>query len=387
MACANARHANPAAFFQLDDRLTDVRVQLAALSDSTGSGHPDSAGIEQARDQVLRLDQRLKSRGPEWASGLGFISAWRLLHQAEQALIEIQPRHQVVAGAVNDALRLSGSDIEHTDQLLSRISEAMKVMSPPGVEVYYQHSSPSPTPRPSGSTPVDSAPEASSEQPAADDSRAQDAKCSHLVARSVLRNVRSCIDDYRDNARAGLVRSRNILLATLALTAFGTYALLATMIVQRVPRAVVVAAAVYFGIGAIVGLFNRLRTASHYSIRDNPLDVEDFGLSAARGMAAPIFSGLAAVIGVFVLSQFQLSISGSPVPTGPSPQLAGAPGIADVFNLRTNSLGLLLAAILGTTPELLAGYLHGPVADLKRGLKSSEPSGYLARPALRNGAG
>jgi len=90
-------------------------------------------------------------------------------------------------------------------------------------------------------------------------------------------------------------------------------------------------------------------------------------------MAAPMFSGLAAEIGVFVVSQLPISISGVGSMTGQNLQATveapKPPDIAQVFNLHANSFGLLLAAVFGTAPELLTGYLQKRAADLKKGLK------------------
>ncbi|MDQ3930756.1 MAG: hypothetical protein M3328_16615, partial [Chloroflexota bacterium] len=62
----------------------------------------------------------------------GYITLWQRLHQAEEALVEVEPTAQVIAGAVHDELRLVGSTIANSQALLAKLRRAVAVLSGPG---------------------------------------------------------------------------------------------------------------------------------------------------------------------------------------------------------------------------------------------------------------
>jgi hypothetical protein len=375
VAHATARDGNGREYQELWKRLNEVEAQLTVYGDPAYAEHRSPVALEQVRADVARLRSILLLNGAEWASGNGYIAAWKLLHHAEEALLEVRPREGALAGGINDALRLSGSAVEHADQLTYKLNEAIKVLSPETFQRYLQ-SPPSSGALPPAAANGKLAASAMDNVPADKnaDPSAETESCAECMAKGILREVRYAIDEYRDNFRAGLLRTRNILLATLTFTALATHALASAAVMHNVDRAVIVAASTYFALGAIVGLFNRLRIASRASNTENAFDIEDYGLAWARCMAAPIFSGLAAVIGVFIASQLHISVSGMEVPLGAKPS-----DLTQIFSLHDNLAGLFVAAIFGTAPELLTSYLQKPAAELKKGLRSSASSGAQAR--------
>lgn len=364
---ARARDGNCREYQELLKRLTEVEAQLSVYGKpDRADGHPSPVALKQVRLDAERLRSILSSTGAEWPSGNGYIAAWKLLHHAEEALQEVRPRDKALIGGVNDALRLSGSAVDHAEQLTYKLNEAIKVLSADTFQRYLQ------TPPSSGSLAGTNGKVATStiEHVLASTTPAADESCGESMAKGILRDVRYAIDEYRDNFRAGLLRTRNILLATLTFTALATHALASAAVMHHVDRSVIAAASAYFALGAIVGLFNRLRIASREGNNENAFDVEDYGLAWARCMAAPIFSGLAAVIGVFVASQLHISVSGMELLPGAKPT-----DLSQIFSLHDNPAGLFAAAIFGTAPELLTSYLQKPATELKKGLRASASSG------------
>ncbi len=98
----------------------------------------------------------------------------------------------------------------------------------------------------------------------------------------------------------------------------------------------------FYLVGALVGLFNRLRGEA-----DSDSAVEDYGLALARLVHTPLFSGLAAVSGV-LLTAILAGFSGVATTSSGT---ASASLLSDIFKLNPGSL--LLAALFGLTPGLL----------------------------------
>jgi hypothetical protein len=112
-----------------------------------------------------------------------------------------------------------------------------------------------------------------------------------------------------------------------------------------------------FTVGALVGVFGRL-----YAEFGNDTAVDDFGLSAMRQIAAPMLSGIAAVVGVGLAVHVAAPISQVPGPLIPDP-----------FNLSTNATSLVTAAVFGLTPGLLIDRLRQQSDRFKTNLRSTEP--------------
>ena len=94
------------------------------------------------------------------------------------------------------------------------------------------------------------------------------------VARQTLREVRFAINQYVEDKLSSLLRARNRLVWTMLAVGFATYLLLGLALAAAVPVPQILAVTVFYLVGAIVGLFNRLRLEVGRSEA-----VEDFGLS------------------------------------------------------------------------------------------------------------
>jgi hypothetical protein len=135
---------------------------------------------------------------------------------------------------------------------------------------------------------------------------------SEQLARAALRHVRNAINEYRNTRWNGLIVARNRLVATFTLTAMIIFALLAIAIMSGAEKSMIIAATVFYLVGATVGLLDRLRSASQAESA-----IPDYGLSAARLITVPLFSGLGALGGLLLVAYLPFSTQYF----GPNPQL------------------------------------------------------------------
>jgi hypothetical protein len=334
---------NPSAHGQLCEMLDELEANYRALSGSATNDAGRTA-LEVADRHLRHL--RAGLRGdllPEraWADGSGYIDMWRRVHRVEEALLMVRPRGTVIGAAVHDMLRLAGSTIPKRDRLVAEILEAMNALDPKATAAYL-----------------------GTEQ-ARVRVRAP-ARGSDVGPRAVLVAVRRSINDFRDQRRAGLVRARNHLLATMAATGLVTYVFLGIAFLMQASVSGIVAFAAFFLTGAVVGLFRQLEAAStRYAVAE-----DDFGLNYARLLHAPLFSGLAAVAGVMLTAlASQLMLANG---TTGSTDGVTIPSLGQVFSLTTNQGGLVFAAMFGLVPNLFIARLQLRAESYKDDLRSSE---------------
>ena len=266
-------------------------------------------------------------------------------------------------------MRLQGSQIDHDGELIARLRQAIDVIDPTASKYLLG----------GGVTVGPGAPGGDSAQ-----------------ARAVLRDVRGAINEFRDGRWNGLIVARNRLIATMIFTGLTAYALLAIAIIREASQAAIAAAATFYLVGATVGLLNQLRGVSQ-----SDTAVEDYGLSTARLITMPLFCGLAAIGGVVLTAMPQMAnpsasltspltitkpstlatfTSARKVPAKNKPSLTAATTpppssmrpLDDIFDLRRNFIGLLVAAVFGLTPGLLFERLQQQSDKYKTDLKSSE---------------
>jgi hypothetical protein len=179
------------------------------------------------------------------------------------------------------------------------------------------------------------------------------------------------------------------LLWTGTVTGMGGFLLLALAILRGVSDSAVVAATVFYLVGATVGLFNQLSSGWG----DAGATEEDYGLTQARLMYTPLLSGLAAIGGVLVTTMLYATLSG-PIVTTPEPTNSGqgsstvetveaepstvnlsVPQVEDIFDLGEGRFGLVIAAVFGLTPGLLVDRLKSEGERYKADLQSSNAQG------------
>jgi hypothetical protein len=124
-----------------------------------------------------------------------------------------------------------------------------------------------------------------------------------------------------------------------------------------VPKEPLTAAAAFFLVGAIVGLFNQLRLNAEAETA-----TEDYGLTTARLLHTPLFSGLAALGGILVMPLLSSLVNGPPPETSTT--------LVNTFQLTPSAL--ILAVIFGLSPTAVLSRLQQEAERYKTDLRKSE---------------
>lgn len=333
--------ANPSEYEKLLQGYETLRARLAAAGPDAGG--PPAAVARVHLDEVGRALGRLDPpRSPDWswAAAVGYVGLHERLHRAEEALLELEEPAELRAEIAFDISRIGGSRIADSRDIVKRL-EAMLV----------------------------------------DLNSGDDAALRSV--RAGLRRIRQMVNEFRDSRRAGLVRARNNLFGTIVFTAINAYVLLGIAMIMGAKPSQVLAATVFYLVGAVVGLFRQLAAAGAADTHSE----EDYGLATARLIHTPLFSGLAGVGGV-VLTLIALAVT--PRPATPSTtasakapaakqaqvgneQIASneVPSLEQIFDLD-NPTAVVIAAIFGLTPSLLMTRLHSNAEKFKVDLRSTE---------------
>lgn len=379
-------------------RMLSKRLDALAGQAADPKTHRD---LCEARACVNAVRRRLRAKSAMPRPQL-VLTLWRLLHLAEEALIPLEALPVVLEGALYDELRLEGSTIDSTNQLLLRLRRAVLALSPeaaayldqqPPARLVAATNQPSaaamPAPSPLPGSGAD--PNALPAHPACEEV----SPCTQ--ARLILRQVRRAINEFRDSRHSGLIVAAHNLRLVTGWSAFFTYLLLGFCIAAGARANVLITVMVLYLVGAVVGLFKRLSAEISADAAS-----EDHGLFGARLVVTPLLSGLAAVGGVVLTIMIYSVATGAPAipnlataPQAPAttavvssdasrsrPELAttGAtdggemrlPSLDLVFDMDKFPFALILAAAFGLTPNLLISGLQTQTAKLRSDLRSSE---------------
>lgn len=342
----------PRAQLRLYAELLERTRSLGDRADSIDPRSADGdAAVAEARTHIEYAAEELEGEGMgpalRWALASGYMSVMRGLHRAEEVLITVESTESAVGDALHDALSLEGSMIGNRDRLVGILRLAVQRLSPAAAAAFLDAGQPG--------------------------KNIPDVTLSDHEAREALREVRHAINEYRDDRHDGLVRARNRLVWTMLAVGITTYLLLSLALVADVSVIYVQAVAVFYLVGAIVGLFNRLRIEAGQQSA-----VEDFGLSQARLVVTPLVSGLAAVAGVYLVAMTPALLTTTGTTATPPP-------LTDVFDLSTNTIGVVYAAIFGLAPSTLTNRLTSASARLERDLQSTEAASEASN--TENGGG
>lgn len=386
---------NTSVYAQLARRVSELRAAYEAHHVSASD--PESVTAHETIREHLKFMEgelglpgsRCGKCGLRWVLATGYISLWQCLHSAEQSLILLESPEAVVRDALHDAQRLQSSTIPGATDLVALLRHAATVLIPEA-NWYFGHiplpHSPLPPVQPTSVTP---APESTGVQSAGDtalisttsvalatqespheassatgngsNGRGPTESSERRQARSAVYEVRRVIDEFRDTRWDALVRRRNHLLEAAVFTRITAYGLLGLVILTHALISTVVAVTVFYLVGALIGLFKRLQSASASS-----LSIEDYGLSTALLVETAPFSGLAAVGGVLITGLLGVALN--------HPSIGAATDLGSIFDLRTNQFGIVVAAIFGLTPSLLTANLQKAADQYKTDLKSTVSS-------------
>ncbi|HYA98779.1 MAG TPA: hypothetical protein VED37_01035 [Ktedonobacteraceae bacterium] len=333
---------NMMSYGQLLNRLSTMDSQLDVL-DPEQSTLPTSASMarKEVSDSTNTIIKKLGNRSLGWVTASGYIDLWQEMHNAEEALLNMLPREEVISQALYDEMRIKDSNIDTSDALLDKLRRAVTVLDPKA-EGYLQ--SP-PSKLQEGVKGPDDVPASTGPTPTAEE----------MQPRSVLREVRHALNEFRDSRWEAIVRVRNQFVCTMILTGLTLYVLLEFSILSGAPQPAMIAATAFYLVGALVGLFNRL-----YSESQTSKSIDDYRLALVRLVATPLYCGLAAVGGVLVVQQFT--------------------SLLDILNPKNLLSGLIVAAVFGLTPGLLITRLQNKIEAYKSDLKSTAASqGQIAK--------
>ena len=321
------RGANAGAYDELRRRATELRARRLAFAPEATASAAWAAFCAMA-DAVA---ERLGRPGPQWVLGTAYIDLWDQVHRAEEELLAFAPLDWARCCLRHDLQRVRSSPLDGTEL----VSEAAAALAP-----------------------APAAPTTGGRQRAG---AADRAGRSPSDLRLQARHLRRAVNEYRDNRRAALVRTRNYLAAAMLFTGVTVYTLLWLAIGARMQAETVQASMTVFLIGAVVGLFNRLYADSRM---DGVQD--DYGLTISRLIMTPLLSGVAAVLGVALVST-AAAVQGAPG--------AAAGTLRSAFDLLNQPVSVLTAAALGLTPGVLLDQLNQRTARLKDDLQASQASG------------
>lgn len=322
-----ASSACPGQFDQLRQLHDQTRERLAAACPA-GSGNPASGLCAEAAAHLDYLQANVFAEparpGLAWLIGSGYLDAWRRLHKADEALLNLEPDALLLGNAFSDEARLEGSSIPQAAALLNRLRLAVFNLSAAASHYLNKQAAPTTTTTPD-------------------------------EARAALVQVRSAISEFRDSRREGLIRARNRLFATVVFAGVTGCVLLDVAILSGAPKSSIAAVAAFYLVGGVVGLVKQLQAASSAEGAGQ----DDFGLGVVRLVHTPLLSGLAGVAGVVLvkLTQGQGGQNGFT--------------LLDTFNLNKNPYGLVAAGIFGLTPALLLSSLQQRIEQYKTDLSKS----------------
>ena len=363
-----ADSANLRNYTRLRERLNRLENQLKhvcpALSNEPQENSKNeldkisrSEAYEMALGECKEIRKGLKGKGMPWVTGTGYIELWHRIHRAEETLIKILPICDVIAGAMRDEMRLLRSNMVNRDSLLTRLRGAVSMLDNSTIEKDSLVKRLRGTAIRMEGSAISKAVSYLTE-PTEISSQWEPAK-----ARTILGGVRYEINSFRDDVWEGMVHARNRLIISSALLGLAAYLLLVLAVVANASSNALLGATAYFLVGAIVGLFARSQAEAGM---DSATD--DFGLSTARLIHIPLFSGLGAVGGVVIAAvldnQFFAQRGGSSVPSDWS--------FTDIFTFSPSFL--IVAAVFGLTPDLIIRRLAQQSERYKDDLRSTETS-------------
>jgi hypothetical protein len=369
-----ARLMNTGSYGLLTCRLSQLEARLHEINTPDQNGKPKHwadyqlVALKEARDQVEELNSQLHGypAGLQWALGLGYVNAWSKLHRAEEALIEVEPVEMVIRGALHDKLSIQDSKIKSRDELLEKLHWVARELYP-AMESNFKTYQPR-----EGHEEINKlfyyvkkiALKAGVD---VDVELSQVGNVNQAIsaevearARFTAREVRRILNEFRDRLWEGLIRARNHLLSTIFVTGFVTHILLCIAILAGAStsanRDAIIAAAVFYIVGAIAGLFGRIYRESQTSTA-----VDDYGLSLARLVATPLLSGLAGVGGVLLINTVLFGTS----------MTASNTALQNIFNVNRVDY-IIAAAIFGLAPNLIVRSLEQRSQKYISALQSSK---------------
>jgi hypothetical protein len=358
--------ANAVGYELLLNRLSQLESWFKVLAPESKPKNNSLYAIskQELRNSCDSIYEGLKKKGLSWVLATGYVNMWKLIHRADEAIINIEPVEAVIHSALHDEMSLQNSTLTNKEDLLKKLRKAVKQLDkraatylsqqPPQEEkteaIVIEKPNGSAGGKVSGAHMQSTlASEQSSDQSTVNPQDQSDGFSDDInirtQARTIIREVRYTLHQFRDDRWEKLIRVRNHLVRLTMLTGIALYILLEFAILGGADVQMIKSATIFYLVGAIVGLFSRL-----YEQARSDTSVDDFNLAAARLLASQLYSGIAAIGGVVIV---QKAILASP----------------NVFDL--NVTNVLIAAVFGLTPSLFTSAIQKEAEQYKTDLTST----------------
>src|SRR5690349_18874610 len=145
----SASGANRRSYDQLISQLAQLKTRLEALkeqqkqSDNKPLSMCSQIALKEVEACYTTLEKSLTSSGDlRWVSGIGYLDAWETLHQAQEALIEVEPVNMVLDDVLYDKRCIQNSTIGNSDELLTQLVQAIKDLDPDALIYFKEHQPP-----------------------------------------------------------------------------------------------------------------------------------------------------------------------------------------------------------------------------------------------------
>jgi hypothetical protein len=117
----------------------ETRLAIVAETGKAGDASDDAVTARLAREDVHQVLAQLQQWDgkKEPTKDYDDIARWRLLHAAEEAMLLIEPKNEVLDQALTDRRRLMGSTIPQASSLLAMQVAAVKVLDPITADKYF----------------------------------------------------------------------------------------------------------------------------------------------------------------------------------------------------------------------------------------------------------
>ena len=394
---ATAEGGRPSDYASLQRKYKVLNKQLDFVKSAKPIGQYKQAAIDDIESNRENYNNILHRNGLSWVSYTGYVSMWDRINNMDEAMIDVLPCQTVIESANYDELSLKNSDVPESKDLLTLLGKAIDTLSsdsisprqPSGqnqdgdlqqslaqatlalledginssglpastghplykriwrnIRKFFQHQDKANKHQQYLAQAMLALLKKATDPPSPSAANnGQDSKQSEQDARDDIRKVKSALHKFTNERWDGLVRARNQLMGTAFLAAFFTYILVIIAILANVSSPNTIHAMVFYFLGAIAGLFGRL-----FDERNADKVIDDYGLSMMRIIVTPLISGLAALVGILLLTSAQTTIYDFTLPN------------------------LVFAAVLGYAPNILITILQSKSEEIKGQIKSASPS-------------
>lgn len=436
MGLTTAAGALRGTYGELVQNLDELENWSRLLPETGGRPGPFSVwSVATIRSQVREIHQDLARVGAEWFLGTGYLNLWRRVHWAQEALARLVPADVLPSFALAEIHRLQGSEIDGRDAELSQLRTALTLLGTSALpdqarQLLSVLDSVDVGKDPSAILAIqDAVAQLRGAVAQADGLWEPDSLRSfqtlnyQLVlapttdqvvqftgalrsalaglkpvpmvqvpggtppeqhARDLIVAARQKMDGYRDAKRAGLLRVRSELIATITVAALLVYALLWTVMaalwIQPDASSIlagfaqgIFGAAILFEVGAVTGLFLTLAGRDGDMTNTDARGEDDYGASIVRLMGAPILGGVGGLGGVLLVAFGKAALDGI--------NRIDSMTFWQVFSPGTSPLSLLVAAAFGLSPKYLLDGLSQRATQFQQSLQASNVGGGASSPA------